>query len=39
MGIEKDIQQASFRNEFQKLGINIIYTANWLNEQVGHFLI
>ncbi len=39
MGIENDIQQASFRNEFQKLGINIIYTANWLNEQIGHFLM
>ena len=39
MGIEKDIQQASFRNEFQKLGINIIYTANWLNEQIGHYLL
>jgi DNA-binding MarR family transcriptional regulator len=38
MGIEKDIQQANFRNEFQKMGINIIFTANWLNEHVGSFL-
>jgi hypothetical protein len=38
MGIEKDIQQASFRNEFQKMGINIIFTANWLNEHVTTFL-
>jgi DNA-binding MarR family transcriptional regulator len=38
MGIEKDIQQASFRNEFQKMGINIIFTANWLNEHVATFL-
>ena len=34
MGIEKDIQQANFRNEFQKMGINIIFTANWLNEHI-----
>ncbi|MGI9137451.1 MAG: MarR family winged helix-turn-helix transcriptional regulator [Sediminibacterium sp.] len=38
MGIEKDIQQTCFRNEFQKLGINIIYTANWLNEKIAHVL-
>ena len=39
MGIEKDIQQASFRNEFQKMGINLMYTANWLNERIGRFLV
>jgi DNA-binding MarR family transcriptional regulator len=38
MGIEKDIQQTNFRNEYQKLGINLLYTANWLNENVGKFL-
>lgn len=38
MGIEKDIQQTKFRNEFQKMGINIIFTANWLNEKLGHIL-
>lgn len=38
MGIEKDIQQTNFRNEFQKMGINIIYTANWLNEKIGQIL-
>jgi len=38
MGIEKDIQQTNFRNEFQKMGINIIYTANWLNEKIAHIL-
>ena len=26
MGIEKDIQQAKFRNAHQKAGINLIYT-------------
>lgn len=39
MGIENDIQQASFRNEFQKMGINLMYTANWLNERIGRFLL
>jgi len=38
MGIEKDIQQTNFRNEFQKMSINIIYTANWLNEKMGQIL-
>jgi DNA-binding MarR family transcriptional regulator len=38
MGIEKDIQQTNFRNEFQKMGINIIYTANWLNERIAQIL-
>jgi DNA-binding MarR family transcriptional regulator len=38
MGIEKDIQQTNFRNEYQKMGINLLYTANWLNENVGKFL-
>ena len=38
MGIEKDIQQTNFRNEHQKLGINIMYTANWLNEKIAGIL-
>ena len=38
MGIEKDIQQTNFRNEYQKLGINIMYTANWLNEKIASVL-
>jgi DNA-binding MarR family transcriptional regulator len=38
MGIEQDIQQPSFRNEFQKMGINLLFTANWLNEQIGKIL-
>jgi DNA-binding MarR family transcriptional regulator len=38
MGIEKDIQQPNFRNVFQKMGINIIYTSNWLNEKIASFL-
>ena len=33
MGIEQDIQQQNFRNEFQKAAINLIYTFNWMNEK------
>jgi DNA-binding MarR family transcriptional regulator len=38
MGIEQDIQQPNFRNEFQKMGINLLFTANWLNEHIGKML-
>lgn len=38
MSIEKDINQSKFRTEHQKVLINIIYTSNWLNEQVKQFL-
>ena len=31
MGIEKDIKQDKFRNEYQKASINLIYTFGWLN--------
>ncbi|MGC4100685.1 MarR family winged helix-turn-helix transcriptional regulator [Ferruginibacter sp.] len=34
MGIQEDINQSKFRNEYQKAGINIIYTFNWMNEQI-----
>ena len=34
MGIEKDISQAKFRNEYQKATINLIYTFNWMNERL-----
>ncbi|HRD57319.1 MAG TPA: MarR family transcriptional regulator [Ferruginibacter sp.] len=33
MGIEQDIHQQNFRNEFQKAAINLIYTFNWMNEK------
>lgn len=33
MGIEQDIHQAKFRNEYQKAAINLIYTHNWLTEK------
>jgi DNA-binding MarR family transcriptional regulator len=38
MGIEKDIQQQTFRNEYQKVSVNIIFSANWLNEKIKSFL-
>lgn len=34
MSIDKDINQAKFRNEKQKVVINIIYTSNWINEKI-----
>ncbi len=34
MGIEKDILQQNFRSEKQKATINLIYTCNWMNEQI-----
>ena len=33
MGIDKDIQQARFRNAYQKASINIIYTMGWIRER------
>lgn len=38
MSIEEDIQQSKFRNEHQKLLVNILFTCNKLNEQVKGFL-
>ncbi len=38
MGIEKDIQQQAFRSEYQKASVNIIFSANWLNEKIKIFL-
>ena len=37
MGIEKDIQQASFRNVHQKAAINLIYTVGWLRDKMKQF--
>ena len=34
MSIDKDISQTKFRNEKQKVIINIIYTSNWINEKI-----
>lgn len=38
MTIEKDIKQPKFRNEQQKAAINLIYTYNWVNEQMKKIL-
>ncbi len=34
MGIEKDIQQENFRNIYQKLSINLIFSNNWITEKI-----
>lgn len=38
MGIDKDINQSSFRNDYQKAIINIVYTFNWMNEKMKKVL-
>ncbi len=38
MELEKEIHQNKFGNEFQKLFLNIIYTASWLNLKNTHRL-
>ena len=35
MALENEINQRKFRNEYQKAGINIIYTYNWLTERLN----
>lgn len=37
MSLEKDINQRTFRNDYQKAAINLIYTYNWLNEKMKKF--
>jgi DNA-binding MarR family transcriptional regulator len=37
MSLEKDINQSKFNTEHQKVMVNIIYTANWMNEQLKSF--
>lgn len=37
MGIEQDISQTRFRNEYHKGVVNFIYTYNWLNERLKVF--
>ena len=38
MGIEQDINQRSFKSEYQKALINVAYTYNWTAERVKHIL-
>lgn len=37
MGIDKDIQQAKFRNVHQKAAINLIYTVGWMRDKTRRF--
>lgn len=37
MSIEEAIKQKKFRNEYQKLNINLIYSANWLLSKQKEF--
>lgn len=34
MGIEKDIQQAKFRNAYQKAAVNLIFTLSWIKDKM-----
>src|ERR1700756_337439 len=38
MGIEKDINQQKFRNEYQKSIVNLIYSYNWVTERIKFVL-
>jgi len=35
MGIESDINQSSFRNQYQKGIVNFVFTFNWMNERMN----
>ncbi len=37
MGLENDINQPKFRNEYQKAIINLMYTSNWMEERMKCF--
>ena len=37
MGLEQDIQQKTFRNEYQKATINLLYTHSWLENKLSTF--
>ncbi|MBI1343585.1 MAG: MarR family transcriptional regulator [Terrimonas sp.] len=38
MGIEQDVQQLHFRNDYQKAVINLIYTYNWMREKTASIM-
>jgi MarR family transcriptional regulator, 2-MHQ and catechol-resistance regulon repressor len=38
MGIQQDIKQSNFRNEYQKSMINILYTSSWIAEKMRDIL-
>ena len=33
MSIETDIKQKKFRSPYQRLGLNLVYTSNWIQYQ------
>ncbi|RYG53097.1 MAG: MarR family transcriptional regulator, partial [Chitinophagaceae bacterium] len=33
MGIDQDIHQTKFRNEYQKASVNLLYTYGWITER------
>ena len=38
MSIDKDIKQSSFKNEYRKAIVNLIFTYNWTTEQLKQVL-
>ena len=36
MSIEKDIKQKSFKSDYQKAMINLVFTYNWITEKLKH---
>jgi DNA-binding MarR family transcriptional regulator len=38
MGIEKEIQQETFANSYQKAMINVLFTYGWVIEKIKNFL-
>jgi DNA-binding MarR family transcriptional regulator len=38
MEIEKEIKQTSFRNEYQKVLMNLVFSSNWLIEKIRRIL-
>ncbi len=39
MGLSEEIKQSTFKSNYQKAGINLIYTSNWFTEQIRQFLL
>ena len=38
MGLQEEIKQSKFRNDYQKAAINILYTNGWLDQKIKGFL-
>lgn len=38
MGLSEEIKQSNFKSNYQKAGINLIYTSSWFSEQIRQFL-